>query len=171
MPLNDRQRAFVQEYLVDMNGAQAAIRAGYSAHTARHQAARLLAHANIKAELDKGRAERAQRTQITADKVLEELAKIGFANIGDFVTMDGGTKIEFSDVRYEQLAALSSVETEERFERDEDGDFQRVVRTKVKLWDKRAALVDIGKHLGMFTEKFDMSGSVKIVIDRDDADL
>lgn len=71
-PLNERQKRFVEEYLVDLNGAQAAIRAGYSAKTARHIAAENLAKPNIQAAIAEGRRKQQERTEISADRVLRE---------------------------------------------------------------------------------------------------
>lgn len=73
--LTPRQAAFVREYLVDNNGAQAAIRAGYSPDAAKEQAARLLTNVNVKAALDEAMAARAARVEVTADMVLAGLLK------------------------------------------------------------------------------------------------
>jgi phage terminase small subunit len=92
------------------------------------------------------------KTDITAQRVLEELAKIGFASYGDFLTIDenGKTNVDVSKLTKDQLAAISEMQ----IDTSEDGK-QRI---KVKLHDKRAALMDIGKHLGMFREKIEVSG-------------
>ena len=92
------------------------------------------------------------KTDITAQRVLEELAKIGFASYGDFLTVDenGRTNVDVSKLTKEQLAAISEMQ----IDTTEDGK-QRI---KVKLHDKRAALMDIGKHLGMFRDKIEVSG-------------
>ena len=76
--LTEKQKRFVAEYLIDLNATQAAIRAGYSERTANEQGARLLAHVSVKEALDKERRKRERRTEITADRVLQELADIGF---------------------------------------------------------------------------------------------
>ena len=78
MDLTDKQKRFVAEYLVDMNATQAATRAGYSSRTANEQGARLLANVSVKEALEKERRKRERRTEITADRVLQELADIGF---------------------------------------------------------------------------------------------
>lgn len=88
--LRPQQQMFVQEYLVDKHGTNAAIRAGYSAKTARIQAAQLLTRPNIKAAVALGLEKQAQRLQISADDVVQEFAKIGFAAIkaGDIKPSD-----------------------------------------------------------------------------------
>lgn len=80
--LTPRQAAFVREYLVDLNGAQAAIRAGYSPDAAKEQAARLLTNANVAAAVDAGKAARASRVQVTADDVIRILLKEATADDG-----------------------------------------------------------------------------------------
>src|SRR4051794_41809085 len=80
MPLNDRQACFVAEYLVDLNATQAAIRAGYSARTANEQAARLLANVSVAAAIAEAQAARSRRTEVTADRVMLELARVAFGD-------------------------------------------------------------------------------------------
>ena len=79
--LTPRQARFVKEYLVDLNGTQAAIRAGYSAHTANKQSTRLLTNADIKAAVDAGAAKQHAQLDLTAEKVLTELLGVGYATV------------------------------------------------------------------------------------------
>ena len=76
-----RQARFVKEYLVDLNGTQAAIRAGYSAHTANKQSTRLLTNADIKAAVEAGAAKQHAQLDLTAQKVLTELLGVGYAEV------------------------------------------------------------------------------------------
>jgi phage terminase small subunit len=85
MTLTLKQARFAEEYIVDLNGKRAAIRAGYSAKTAEVQASRLLRHAQVRAALKAAVQARSKRTQITADSVVTELAKLAFANLGDYL--------------------------------------------------------------------------------------
>lgn len=75
--LNAKQKSFCREYLIDSNGTQAAIRAGYSKHTANEQAAQLLAKLNIKNYLAKLTEKQVKRTEITADYILSSIKEIG----------------------------------------------------------------------------------------------
>src|SRR5271166_2896559 len=77
--LTPKQARFVQEYLIDLNAAQAAIRAGYSAKTARVIGHENLTKPEIAAAIEKAKAKRAERTELTSDMVVDELRKIGFA--------------------------------------------------------------------------------------------
>ena len=79
--LTPKQTLFCQEYAVDLNGTQAAIRAGYSPRTAEQQASRLLSNVKVKAFLQKDTDERSERLEIRADEVLRELEAIAYAKI------------------------------------------------------------------------------------------
>lgn len=157
--LTAQKLRFIDEYMIDLNGKQAAIRAGYSERTAESQASRLLRSVKVQAEVSKRQAERAERCEITADKVLKELAMLGFANMKNYMRTgsNGDPYLDFSNLTEEQTAALQEVTVEDYIDgRGEDA--REVKRVKFKLADKRAALVDIGKHLGMFKERVEHSG-------------
>ena len=79
--LAPRQARFVKEYLVDLNGTQAAIRSGYSSRTANEQAARLLANVYVKTAVEAGAAKQHAQLDLTAEKVLAELLRIGHAEV------------------------------------------------------------------------------------------
>ncbi len=132
--LTPKQERFVTEYLVDLNATQAAIRSGYSKHTAEQQGSRLLRNAQISAVVAASRQKLAQKREITIESIAQELALLGFARMGDYVD----DKQQLRPVTYEQTAAIAEIRVAKNGER------------KVKLHDKRAALVDLGKYLGMF---------------------
>jgi phage terminase small subunit len=157
--LTSKQTRFVAEYLTDLNGTQAAIRAGYSAKTAPEQASRLLTNVNVAEAIFEAEAARAQRTGVTADRVVAELAKIGFANMADYLKANpgGDPYLDFSALTRDQAAALQEV-TVEDFKDGRGEDARDVRRVKFKLADKRAALVDLGRHLGLFVDKHELSG-------------
>ena len=105
------------------------------------------------------REKAAARTEITVQRVLNELANIGFANMMDYVKIqeDGTAYVDLKDVTREKAAAISEIVVDEYVEgRGEEA--RPVKRTRFKLHDKRAALLDIGKHLGMFREKVEVTG-------------
>lgn len=153
MALRGKQQRFVDEYLIDRNATQAAIRAGYSPKTATAIGAENLTKPNIQKAIELGEAELAERTKITQDRVMRELEKIGFSNMLDYITItnEGDPVTDFSTLTRDQAAAISEIVVEEYTEgRGEDA--RNVKRTKFKLSDKRSALVDMGKHLGMFKD-------------------
>lgn len=85
MPLNPKQQRFAEEYLVDLNATQAAIRAGYSPKTAASQGERLLRNVEIQAAVQVGQKDRSQRTQVTADQVLLRWWSIATANPNELI--------------------------------------------------------------------------------------
>lgn len=154
MSLNDKQQRFVDEYGVDANATQAAIRAGYSEASAEVQGCRLLRNAKVGAEIAKRAAKRAEKLEITAERVLAELALIGFSNMEDYIslTSDGEPFVDLSALDRNKAAAISEVTVEDF--KDGRGEGARDVRRiKFKLADKRAALVDLGRHLKLFTDR------------------
>lgn len=159
MALNERQRRFVDEYLIDLNATKAAIRAGYSAKTARQIGQQNLSKLDIQEAIAEAMKSREKRTEVSQDKVLRELAKIGFANMADYMKAgaDGDPYLDFSKLTQDQAAALVEV-TVEDFKDGRGEDARDVRRVKFKLADKRAALVDIGKHLGMFKDRVEFTG-------------
>ncbi|WP_313395386.1 terminase small subunit [Pseudomonas sp.] len=158
MALTAKQQRFVEEYLIDLNATQAAIRAGYSKKTANEQGSRLLANVSVSAAVAESMKSRSGRTGITQDMVLKELAKIGFSDIRKVVRW-GETMVRMVEaddegpedmVPYHGLALVDSTEIDDdtaaaiaEVSQGRDG-------LKVKLHDKKGALVDIGRHLGMF---------------------
>lgn len=156
--LNARQQRFVEEYLVDLNGTQAATRAGYSPRTANEQASRLLADVNIQAAVSAARAKQSKRTEITADRVLQEFARIGFSDIRTIFTPEGSLR-PVSELTPDEAACLASVEVVTRTLPGREGEAAGVEYThKIRLADKVAALTKIGQHLGMFIERSQQLG-------------
>lgn len=154
--LTAKQTAFATEYLLDHNATQAAIRAGYSAKTAEVQGPRLLGNVRVALAIQAGQAVRSERTRISADAVLNELSKIGYANMLDYICVnsEGTAGIDLSNLTREQAAAITELTSEDTY--DAKGNLTR--RNKIKLADKRAALVDIGRHLGLFKDRVEITG-------------
>lgn len=152
--LTPKQQRFVAEYLVDLNATQAAVRAGYSAKTAAVIGVENLRKPNVAEAITERQAKLAAKHDITLDRIVAELAKIGFANMGDYMRVgaNGDPYLDFSKLTREQTAALAEV-TVEDFVDGRGEDAREVKRVKFKLWDKRAALVDLGKHLGLFDDR------------------
>lgn len=157
--MTPKQAIFVKEYLVDLNATQAATRAGYSAKTAYSAGQRLLKHVDVASALAEAMEKRATKLDITAERVLGELALIGFANMQDYVRIHGGDPyVDLSEMTREQAAAISEV-TVEDFTDGRGEDAREVRRVKMKLHDKKGALTDLGRHLGLFREKVEVDVS------------
>lgn len=158
MALTARQRRFVDEYLVDLNATQAAIRAKYSKKTANEQGARLLANVSVQAAIQQRMKAREARTEITQDMVLRELAKIGFSDIRKVVKW-GETELRVTDgeegetMPYHGLALVGSDDVDDDTAAAIAEVSQGREGLKVKLHDKKGALVEMGRHLGLFIPK------------------
>lgn len=140
--LTDKQKRFVQEYLVDLNATAAARRAGYSEKTANEQGARLLAKPNIQTAIQAAMLKRQKRVEITQDMVIMELAAIAFANGADFatITVNGLINVKpTSELSEEKRKALAGIKYS-----------ANGLGVEIKLHDKLRALELLGKHLGMF---------------------
>jgi len=144
--LTPKQARFVEEYLIDLNGTQAAIRAGYSPNTANEIASENLAKPSIAAAVAVAMAERSRRTGITTDRVLEEIAKLAFVNAADIINLQNGT-ILAGGVR-DDTAAVQSIKV--KTIPTEEGD---ITEQEVKLYDKTRNLELLGRHLGLFNDK------------------
>jgi len=162
MALSKKQRRFVDEYLIDLNATQAAIRAGYSAKTAQEQSSRLLSNVMVQARISERMAKREERTEITQDRVLAELAKIGFADIRKAVKWGDGIAVIDPDTGAVEISNGVALVGSEEIDDATAASISEVCQTaqgiKIKLHDKRAALVDIGRHLGMFIERKEITG-------------
>jgi len=160
--LTAKQERFVEEYLVDLNATQAAIRAGYSSKTANEQGSQLLANLSIRARIDEAMAELSRRTGVNQERVIRELARVAFVNASNVVNPKDATVLE--DASEDDTAAISSIKV-----KVVQGDLESIER-EVKFADKLKALELLGKHFGMFTDKVSLVGNipVKIVDDLDD---
>jgi phage terminase small subunit len=157
---NEKRDRFCEEYLVDLNATQAAIRAGYSPASAKTTGSRLLKDVDVKAKIDDLRKDQSKRTGVTADKVIAELAKIGFADttkairirrgkvvVQDTETLDEGTRAAISEIKQTRTQFGGTL--------------------SIKFHDKRAALHDLGLHLGIFEddeESPDLPMPAKVVV-------
>lgn len=163
--LNDQQQKFVDEYLVDLNATQAAIRAGYSEKTAAEMGYENLRKPHIATALQERRIELAENTGITPERVITELAKLGFSDIrkairwgtleaiehpvsGEAVIPNGVFLVDSSEIDDDTAAAIQEIS-------------QGANGIKLKMYDKKGALVDIGRHLGMFDDKLRLLGDDK----------
>ena len=132
-----KQQKFVDEYLIDNNASRAALAAGYSKKTAYRTGSENLQKPQIKAEIDNALAKQSERTQISADRVLKELARVGFANMQDFIARDGRTT-DIHSLNKHDSAAIKD------YEEGIDGG------TKIRLHDKMKALDSLAKHFKLF---------------------
>jgi phage terminase small subunit len=175
--ITDKQKKFADEYLIDLNGARA-YRTAYPTcvndKSAFVSSSRLLKNVKVAAYLEQRMKDRERRTEITQDAVLKELAAVAFSKATDYakvvekqmvyvtdegvripLTDDNGNPIMTTDVEFtlsdqltpEQIKAISGIKK---------GKFGLEVATN----DKIRALELIGRHLGMFKDKIEITGEV-----------
>jgi len=152
MALNDKQQRFVDEYLKDLNATQAAIRAGYSAKTALQQGPRLLGNVGVQSAVQEAMAKRQARTNITQDRVLQELARLAFFDPRKMFHGDGSPKA-IHELDDDTAAAVSGLDVVNIG--NSDVGIGQVLKYKVA--DKGAALANAMRHLGMFNDKLDVN--------------
>lgn len=146
--MTQKQKRFIEEYLIDLNATQAAIRAGYSPDTAKSIGSENLTKPDIQARIAKAMAERSKRTGVNADRVVIELAKIAFVNAVEVI--DPKTATVKEGASSDDTAAIQSVKVKTF---GEDG-----LEREIKMADKIKALELLGRHLGMWNDKLQVSG-------------
>ncbi|MEN9060016.1 terminase small subunit [Ponticoccus litoralis] len=169
MSLTAKQARFVEEYLIDLNATQAAIRAGYSARTAKSQGQRLLTNVDVERALTEAQAARSQRTQIKADWVLSRLADEAVADLADIYTADGQLRPIHEWPLIWRQGLITGVDVEEM---RVDGEAVGHIR-KVKISDRIKRIELIGKHVDVqaFREQVEQTGAITFTVTQDDAEL
>ena len=158
--LTEKQKRFIDEYLIDLNATQAAIRAGYSVKTARDIGYENLTKPNIQQAISEKMAERSKRTGVNQDRIVLELAKIAFVKMTDIV--DDQCRIK-STVAEDDLACIESIKYKQS-----ESDSGISVEREVKISPKLKALELLGKHLGMWNDKMDVNVNIPVVISGSD---
>ena len=150
--MTKKQQCFVDEYLVDLNATQAAIRAGYAPHTAAEQGSRLLTFVKVQHAIGKAMAERSRRTGVSQDRIISELAKIAFVNAADVIDLEGAAR--------DDTACIASVKVKSI----PDGSGKTATEREIKTYDKTKALELLMRHLGMFSESYRFDVEIPVVI-------
>lgn len=154
-PLNNlRWEIFCQEYLVDLNGTQAYIRAGYTDNpdTARNNAARLLANDTVRARVEELKSERISRVEIKQDDILEELRILLKSSVEHYIAQDGTVRVK-ENAPADAIRAVSSVRHKTR--KSKSGE---EVEIEYRLWDKPKSAELLMRHMGMLNDKLKVTG-------------
>lgn len=155
--LTPKQKRFISEYLVDLNGTQAAIRAGYSQRTANEQAARLLAKASVKAAVRAGTAKQIEKAELSAARVLEELRRLAFFDPGELYDKHGHL-LPIQQMPPEVRAALTGQKVARANLDRTDGKRSKEWLHEIKYADKAKALEMLAKHYKLLTEIHEHKG-------------
>ena len=154
--LTDRQRLFVSEYLADpeFNASSAAKKVGYK-HPGQ-AAGKLLANPKVMSLIGKELRSRSEALKITAERVLLELGRIGFANPQEMFSKEG-VLLDITEMPEEIARSISSIKV--KTHTNDDGEMESAT-TEVRFWNKGQALELIAKHLGMMDERIHMEHEV-----------
>jgi len=158
--LTAKEARFVDEYLVDLNATNAAIRAGYKKHTARQAGSRLLSNVDIQEAIERGKLERSERTKVDADWVLTRLAHEADADMADLYGDNGDLlPVEEWPLIWRQ-GLVAGVEIEALYEGEGEDRIQIGHVKKLKLVDRTRRLELIGKHVKVnaFQETVELKG-------------
>lgn len=158
--LTPKEERFCVEYLIDLNGTQAAKRAGYkgSVKVLGVTATRLLAKASAKARIDELKMQRNKRVLVNADEILRELARIGYSDPRQVFGEDGKIK-DPKDWPEDLARAIASIEVDEIFEFVDGKKIWTGYTKKVKFWNKVQSLELLGKHRRLFTDRIEIENS------------
>jgi phage terminase small subunit len=162
--LTKKQELFVAEYLVDLNATRAAMVAGYSEKTAKAQGSRLLTNVDVSEAIAAKHGKRLTNLEITADRVLQEIAKLAFHDPRKFYESDGSLK-RIQDIDDDTAMALAGMEVTELFEGTGDEKHCYGLLKKIKHSEKRASLELLGKHLKLFGDAAQAGINGKLVVE------
>lgn len=156
---NARYELFAREYVIDLNAKRAAVAAGYSEQTASSKGSQLLTIVKVRKLVDGLLSKRASKLELKAEQVVEELRRLGFANMQDYmrVNADGWPELDLSTLTRDQAAAIQEF-SEDATGGTGDGERRQVLRRRFKLADKRGSLELLGRHLGMFQDNVKVTG-------------
>lgn len=149
--MNAKEDKFLAVYLTKFDAEEAAVAVGFPQKSARVVGCQFLTRPTVKVKLQERMRRIAAKSDITLEKVIGELAKLGFSSLLHYTSMDdeGNRVIDFTGATEDQMAAVQEITTTTRTETKEDGSEYKTVQTKLKLHDKVTPLVTLGKHLGL----------------------
>lgn len=163
--MNAKQEQFCKEYLIDLNAAKAAKRAGYSEDSAKSIGYELLNTEEISERISHLMAERSERCEVTADEILFELKYVGMSNIQDYMTDNLEVK-PLCDIPKEKAKAIKSIKkTVTEF----DGGCKTVV--EFVLHDKLSGLDKLGRHIGLYNKDESSKSNITLRFDSQDEQL
>ena len=147
--LTDKENRFVMEYLRDYNGLQSAIRAGYSKHTAGVIAHQILQRSRVRNKIDEYEKDLSTRFLVSRERLMKEMSIAGYADMADYVDVDNGeiTVKDFKDLPPQITRAIKKI-----------GYSQRTGKFTLELHDGLKAKELMGKEIGMFKDKMELSG-------------
>jgi phage terminase small subunit len=159
---SEKETAFAREYVVDLNATAAVFRSGCYACSSNESAAsvgsRLLTRVNVQRLIDVLKAQRAERTDYTSAKVLAEMSMLAHSRVDWFIVDDNGNVKLAAGAPEDAMGAIQSVKRKKTVKESKDGVMTITYDVELKLWDKPAPLKLMGRHVGLFPDKVELSG-------------
>jgi phage terminase small subunit len=160
--MNKKHKRFCEEYVIDLDGQKAAVRAGYKKARARITASELLKRPDVKEYVQKLQKKISEKLEITAEKVIQEIGKLAFNNLQDYINK-GNTIKDLASIPRDHAASVESIKVIKRKTGTGKNKVEEVT-TQMKLHDKGANLERLGRHLGVFEKDNNQKGKVKISV-------
>jgi len=174
--LNRRQKTFVQEYLVDLNATQAAIRAGYSTKTARDMGCENLTKPNIQKAIAEAIASRAAKNGMDADATMREIALLASSDMADYVRVDEGGAVQV--IPLDQLPegktkAIRKLKERRVIKSTTEGDQVMESTLEFELYDKLKGLELLARHHSLLHDKqeIDLNATIKVAAEAEFSEL
>lgn len=158
LDLTPKRKAFIEEYLVDLNARQAAIRAGYATAGADAEGIRLLGDVRIRAEIDKRLAVRAARVNISQNTIINEMAILALSNLSHYEINDQGYVQLTPDAPPDAMRAIQAIKRKKIIREDQAGNLTITYEVDIKLWNKPEPLKLLGKHVGLNWDRLEITG-------------
>lgn len=160
---NERERAFCREYVIDFIATQAIWRAGCfnvtTDESARNAGSRMLGRPRVLALIEVLKSQRLQRVNMTQDAVLHETSILSHSNINHYLIDDNGN-VELAPGAPEgAMGAVQSIKRKKTIKEDKEGNVIITYDVELKLWDKPAPLKLMGRHVGLFPDKVEVTGA------------
>ena len=159
LELTPKRRAFIEEYVVDLNARQAAIRAGYAVVSAHAEGIRLLSDVKVRAEIDKLLAIRAARVGISQNTVINEMGILALSSLTHYTIDDDGHVKLSDDAPPDAMRAIQSIKRKKIIREDKAGNVTITYEVDLKLWSKVEPLKLLGKHVGLNWDRLEITGA------------
>ena len=166
--LSPKMQRFCEEYIKDLNGTQAAIRSGYSEKGASVRGSELLAKSNIQDRIAELARDVTSRNGVTPQRILQELAMLGFSRIDDYIAIEegGGIRLKtFDQIGDDKIGAIKAIKEDRVIHEKADGSETTIVhdKTRYELHDKIRPLIKLGEYVKLFETELPDGGVPQVI--------
>ena len=157
-PLEPKQQRFVEQYIIDLNGSAAAIRAGYAPRSSKEIAYELLTRPHVRAAVERAKLQRAVAVGVTQAMVLDQMAALANSSVAHYVIDDDGQVQLAEGAPSNAMSAIQSIRKKTTQKVDRNGEVSITYDVELKLWDKPTPLKLMGRHTGLFPDRVEHTG-------------